>query len=259
MFLRQGTSTTIHLGPFVDKTDAVTPLAGIGSMNVKLSQNGGSLVSRASGAAPAHDADGYYLVALDASDTGAAGALRVCASDTATHLPVWRDFVVVPADVYDAILAGTTPLPVDVARWAGVAAVPGAIPAVVAGRAGGMPLLDASGGVALAASETIYPAEIQLTIDAANARDEYTVTWFANGNVLTSGVASPTLEVVRRADASTLIAPTAMADVGASGACKYDAVSAGQRLVAGEVAIVTVRATIDGSPRTWRRLISRDS
>ena len=38
---------------------------------------------------------------------------RVKAHDSSTHLPTWRDFMVIPANVYDALIAGTDNLFVD--------------------------------------------------------------------------------------------------------------------------------------------------
>lgn len=112
--------------------------------------------------------------------------------------------------------------------------------------------------VTLAASESVYPADIQLTIDNISARDEYTVTWFQNGSVVTSGITSPTIEVVRRADGSTLIAAgTPMSPIANTGGLKYDEPT--NRLSPDEAVLVTVSATINGGTRTWRRIVTRDT
>ena len=114
-----------------------------------------------------------------------------------------------------------------------------------------------TGGVTLAPSESIFPADIQLTIDAGNSRDEYTVGWFQNGTPITGGVSSPTIEVVRRSDGVTLVpAGTPLTPIGSTGALKYD--ESTNRLASGEAAIVTVSAIIAGSARSWRRIVSRD-
>lgn len=113
-------------------------------------------------------------------------------------------------------------------------------------------------GISLSASETIYPADIQLTVDGAHARDEYTVTWFANGTVLTAGITAPTIEVVRRADGAPLVeAGTSLVPIADTGALKYD--ESTNRVGVGEAVLVTVTATIDGSVRTWRRIVTRDA
>lgn len=110
----------------------------------------------------------------------------------------------------------------------------------------------------LADSEDVYPADIFLTVDGENSRDEYTVQWFRNGAPVTSGVTSPLIQVVKRADGTDLIASTAMTQIGSTGAYKYDAVTS-ERTTAGEAVLVHVSATINGSSRTWRKLISRDT
>jgi hypothetical protein len=118
--------------------------------------------------------------------------------------------------------------------------------------------LDAGAAMTLAASEDIYPADVQFTVDGADSRDEYTVTWYRNGTVLTVGLSAASIEVLKRSDASSLItAGTALAPIGDSGAYKYD--ESQNRLTPGDAAIVTVTATIDGQARTWRRIVTRDS
>ena len=105
-WLKQSTSVTLSLGPFLDKTDGVTEEAGLaGTMVVKLSKNGGALGARNSATAISYDAAGNYLVELDATDTNTLGRLRVQVNAAATHLPVWQDFTVVPSDVWDLLFA----------------------------------------------------------------------------------------------------------------------------------------------------------
>ena len=110
MFLKQSTAVTLSLGPFVDDSDGKTAETGL-SLTVYLSKNGAAAVARNSGSAVSHDRDGYYRVPLDATDTAASGLLRVFASP-AGALPVWRDGVVLPAAVYDALIGGNATLPV---------------------------------------------------------------------------------------------------------------------------------------------------
>ena len=112
--------------------------------------------------------------------------------------------------------------------------------------------------VSLAESEAIYPADIQLTIDTQSGRDEYTVTWFKNGMVVTNGVTAPTIEVIRRSDGMALVAAgTPLSPIGTSGGLKYDEPT--NRVAAGEAVLVTVTATIQGAARVWRRIITRDT
>ena len=113
-------------------------------------------------------------------------------------------------------------------------------------------------GYSLAASEDVYHAEVELTIDGTNARDEYTVGWFRNGVEITSGITIPKIHVTKRTDGSDLIPITAMAPI-ADGMLKYTTTTAGQRTTPGEAATVTVTATIDAASRSYRYPLGRDS
>lgn len=113
--------------------------------------------------------------------------------------------------------------------------------------------------VSIAASITdIYHADIQFTVDEANAQDEYTVTWFKNGVRQTSGITSPTIQVVKRADGTDLIASTSLTQIGSTGSYKKDATTTA-RQTAGEACLVIVSATIDAGTRTFSKLTGRDS
>jgi hypothetical protein len=103
----------------------------------------------------------------------------------------------------------------------------------------------------------LYHADIHFTRDQTNTRDEYTITWFKNGVRVTSGITVPTLQVVKRADGADLIASTTPTQIGATGSYKHD--EATNRMTVGEAAIAIVTATIDGSSRSFARVISRDS
>jgi hypothetical protein len=118
---------------------------------------------------------------------------------------------------------------------------------------------EAGDAMTLADSEDVYPADISLAIDGSNEADEYTVQWFRNGDPVTSGITVPLIQVVKRADGTDLIASTAMTQIGSTGAYKYDATTAAERITEGEAVLIHVSATINGSTRTWRRLVSRDA
>jgi hypothetical protein len=103
----------------------------------------------------------------------------------------------------------------------------------------------------------IYHAAIELTIDEANSRDEYTAVWFKNGVRITSGITLPKIQVIKRADGSDLVPQTAMAAIGSTGGLKYD--EASNRITSGEAVLVVVTATIDGAARTFADVPARDS
>jgi hypothetical protein len=84
-------------------------------MTVYLSKNNGVFALRNSATAITYDRGGFYRLALDATDTGTLGPLKIQTTDSTTHLGVWDDWTVVPAAVYDALVLGTGSLPADAA------------------------------------------------------------------------------------------------------------------------------------------------
>ncbi|MEL7626995.1 MAG: hypothetical protein AAGU15_09070 [Anaerolineaceae bacterium] len=104
--LKQSTAATIKLGPFVDDTDGKTAETAltIGQADIRLSKNGGDIAQTNNATGATHDELGYYNIPLDTTDTGTLGRLRVLVSK-AGALPVWQDFVVVTANVYDSMFS----------------------------------------------------------------------------------------------------------------------------------------------------------
>ena len=111
--LKQSTSVVVSFGPFVDKTDGLTfetALAGTSanqlehtSSGILISKNGGTLAARhATATASTYDAYGMYKVTLDTTDTATLGVLRVCFGNN-DALPVWQDFEIVTANVWDTL------------------------------------------------------------------------------------------------------------------------------------------------------------
>jgi hypothetical protein len=105
----------------------------------------------------------------------------------------------------------------------------------------------------------VYTADVTMTVDRVNVQDEYSVLWYKDGVRLTTGITSPLLQVVKRADGTDLIAEISMTVVGTdTGAYSYDATGSSRRS-AGEAVLVLASATIDGTKRTTGRWLSRDS
>ena len=128
MWLKQSTQVTVSFGPALDKTDGVALEIGLVSAidhattGVMLSKNGGALTIRSQAVtASTYDARGCYRVTLSTTDTDTLGTLRLIFEEAATCLPVWQDFMVVPANVWDSMF-GADALQVDVAQWLGTAA-----------------------------------------------------------------------------------------------------------------------------------------
>lgn len=113
MFLKQSTAADIALGPFVDATDGVTPETAltIAQADVRLKKGGGAWAQKNDATSTTHEENGWYEVALNSTDTNTLGPLMVAVSE-AGALPVFRELMVVPANVYDSLVAGTDTLDV---------------------------------------------------------------------------------------------------------------------------------------------------
>jgi len=112
---------------------------------------------------------------------------------------------------------------------------------------------------ALAADLDSYGARVEIIDDdgAETPADRYCVTWLRNMEMLTTGVTEPKIQVVKLADGTDLVAETALAAVGSTGAYQY--VETTNRIVDGAAYMVLVTATIAASTRTWPHFIGRDS
>ena len=114
-FLKKSTAHTFQLGPFLDETNGKDPEASltIAASACYVSKAGGAMTAKneATALTGTGDALGYYDCVLDTTDTATVGNLRVHVH-VAGALPVWQDFVVLPANVYDSLVAGTDWLPV---------------------------------------------------------------------------------------------------------------------------------------------------
>lgn len=126
-FLKQSTAVTVCLGPFVDRTDDYTPESGLatnmdGASGILLSKNGGAMALRASGlSSTAYDINGFYRAHLGASDTNTLGDMVVSYTETATTKPRSYEYTIVPANIYDSLVAGTDNLQVDTTQINGSA------------------------------------------------------------------------------------------------------------------------------------------
>ena len=121
MWLRQSTaSQEILIGRFLDSTDGNTQETAltIANTDIKLWKEGAtSEVSKNSGGAT-HMSNGQYSAVLDATDTNTLGKLEVNVH-VAGALSVRREYMVMPANVYDALVLGTDYLDVSAVQLAG--------------------------------------------------------------------------------------------------------------------------------------------
>jgi hypothetical protein len=122
IWLKQSTSVDLPIGPFVDATDGVTAETGLTltQPDIRLKKNAGNWAQKNAAQTLSHEENGWYEVTLDATDTDTLGQLKLAVNESGA-LPVWADFTVVPANVWDSLF-GSDKLQVDVAEWLGTAA-----------------------------------------------------------------------------------------------------------------------------------------
>jgi len=121
-WLKQSTAVEIKLGPFVDSTDGFTAESGltIAQADVRLAKNGGDWAQKSETTTLVHEENGWYRCLLDTTDTATLGLLIVAVNETGA-LPVWREFMVVAAAVYDSLIGGGDTLPADLTQINGAA------------------------------------------------------------------------------------------------------------------------------------------
>jgi hypothetical protein len=104
LYLKQSTAATVVLGPFVDDSDGKTAETGltIAQADIRLSKNGAAFAQTNNASGATHMESGFYSVPLDTTDTGTLGRLTVAVSESGA-LPVYREFQVVTANVWDTL------------------------------------------------------------------------------------------------------------------------------------------------------------
>jgi len=111
MFLKQSTAYTFRFGPFLDDGDGKTAETGltIEDSHVRVSKNGTNFIDKAETSDSTHDEAGFYVVALNDSDTDTVGELQI-ACHISGALPVFKTFYVVEEAIYDAMFAASATL-----------------------------------------------------------------------------------------------------------------------------------------------------
>jgi len=118
-FLKQSTAVTVKIGPFIDDTDGKTAetTLTITQADVRLSKNGGDIAQKNESSDCTHDELGIYNCSLDATDTNTLGRLQLWVHKSGA-LPVWHEFMILPANVYDSLF-GSDKLEVDLVQIGG--------------------------------------------------------------------------------------------------------------------------------------------
>jgi len=126
-FLKQNTATVITVGPFLDKTDGVTPETALTVTSCHLTlmvDNAGTPTLALDANATAsggnndmvhvtNDDAGFYTLELTAANLNYLGGAILAITDAATHVPVFHEFDILPANVYDSLIGGTDYLQAD--------------------------------------------------------------------------------------------------------------------------------------------------
>ncbi len=105
-------------------------------------------------------------------------------------------------------------------------------------------------------NDDTYQAKVWLTDDDGNTYDRYVGVWFKNGEPITSGITSPTIQVIQASDGNDLVSVQSMTQIGSTGMYKYDENT--NRIADGAVYVAKVQATIDSATRTWYQPVGRD-
>ena len=124
-WLKQSTAFIFRSGPFVDSTDGVTAETAltIAQADIQISKAGAAFAqTSATTPTTTHDADGWYQCPFTTTDTGTLGTLDVQIAMTGA-LPVWKHFMVMPANVFDSLVSGSAAdlLDVSTVQLAGTA------------------------------------------------------------------------------------------------------------------------------------------
>jgi len=117
LLLRQSTTATVQIGPFVDSGDGDTEEGSltISQADVRLSKNGGDIAQKNDATSCTYDELGLYSCPLNATDTGTLGRLQLWVHESGA-LHVAHEYMVIPANVYDALVLGTDKLDANVAE-----------------------------------------------------------------------------------------------------------------------------------------------
>jgi hypothetical protein len=121
--LKQSTAVTLTFGPMVDATDGTTPMPSlvVTADKIRLSKNGGAFAAKNSATAQTYMENGFYTVALDATDAGTLGRLTVKWFDATVAAGCWTlEYEVVTANAWDSDFS-TAIRPVNVTQWTGTA------------------------------------------------------------------------------------------------------------------------------------------
>jgi len=207
-FLRTNTACRVTVGPFFDKTDGVTPETAQTVTSMKLTfmvddANVPTLVLDAAPTASAGNNDmvhvtgddaGFYDLELTASNLNYLGRAMLAITDATVHCPVFHEFMIIPAMIYDSMILGTDRLDTNSTHINDQA-------------------LTASGGITfpaatLASTTNITAGTITTVTTVTTATNVTTVKGLAAGVITASSIASDAITDAKVASDVTIASVT---------------------------------------------------
>ena len=121
-YLKQSTAIEVKVGPFLDSTDGNTQETAltISQADVRLAKNAADWAQKSETTTLVHEEAGWYRCLLDTTDTDTLGIL-VLAIHESGALPVWVEFHVLAANVYDSLVGSGDVLDVSTTQFNGSA------------------------------------------------------------------------------------------------------------------------------------------
>lgn len=104
-WLKQSTAASLVFGPFLSTSDGYTSKESFTALSGIMFKNSASTVI--TGVAASHTASGMYQVDLASGSTDTLGRLKFHIANSASHLPLWDDYIVIVANTYDSLVSGT--------------------------------------------------------------------------------------------------------------------------------------------------------
>jgi hypothetical protein len=133
-FLRRGTAVNLTVGPAYDRTDGVTPEAGLtfaderitfavqsqstAAATLALNNQVGSTSDSSNTLDYLSSAVGLLRLRLTATDVSTQGSAMLIITNTTAHVPIFHEFVVLEESRYDALVAASTGLSAHVTTFA---------------------------------------------------------------------------------------------------------------------------------------------
>lgn len=248
-WLKQSTSVDVGIGPFLDETDGKTAETAltITQPDIRLKKGNGNWAQKNAAQTLSHEENGWYELTLDATDTNTLGLLIVAIHESGA-LPVWKEYMVVPAMIYDSIVAGSDRLDANATHLADQAITASGGVTFPAATLASTTNITAAAGCAVSSigNNVITAASINAdAITAAKIADgAIDAATFAANAITSTVVADNTITAAKIASNAITSAKVATDAIGAA-QLAADAVSEIQSGLATAAALATVDGIVD--------------